>query len=196
MRLLRIGDKVINYDRLVNLVGEILDKRAVGATQQEVAESLGLERSFVSHLEGLGEVRRGHRIAIAGFPVGNKKEVEEVAHECGVDFVYLLSEDERKRFARLKTGAQIFNEVLEVLGSLKAYDTVVVLASDRRIRMFERILDREIVGIPIGRSPIRKDREVDPVRLREVLGHLTNDGERRERGRKRKFRIFKKGSRG
>ncbi len=193
MRLLRIGDKIVDRDRLANAISDILHRRAVGATQQEVAVALGLERSFVSHLEGLGEVRRGNRIAVVGFPIANKEELEEIAQDYAVDFIYFLSETERKEYVRRKSGAQIFNELLGLLASLKDFDLVVFLASDKRIAMLGKILDKEIIGISIGSSPIRRDRKVDPQALRDVLENVTDGGRSgNEEYSKRKFRIFKK----
>lgn len=193
MRLLRIGDKIVDRDRLVNIVSEILRRRSIGATQQEVAVAMGLERSFVSHLEGLGEVRRGNRIAVIGFPVSNKEELENVAQSFAVDYTYFLSEKERREHIGRKVGAEIFNELLELLADLKDFDVVVFLASNKRISMLERILDKEIVGISIGNSPIKKDRKVKPEVLANVLSNLTESGEiDLEAYSKRKFRIFKK----
>lgn len=195
MRLLRIGDKIVDKDRLVNLVSEILQRRAIGATQQEVAAAMGLERAFVSHLEGLGEVRRGNRIAVIGFPIANKEELERIAEQYAIDFVYFLSEKERKEFVHTKGGAQLFNELLDLLSSLKDYDIVILLASDKRIATMVKILDREIIGIPIGGSPIKRDRKVDPTVLADVLSKVANGQERDiETDSKRKFRIFKKKS--
>lgn len=70
--LVRIGDKVIDRARLHRLIDQALDLRAGGASQQEVADRLGTDRTFVSRLETLGELRRGRRIGLVGFPVANK----------------------------------------------------------------------------------------------------------------------------
>jgi len=193
MRLVRIGDKLVDRDRLSNIITEILHRRAVGATQQEVALSMGVERSFVSHLEGLAEVRRGNRIAVIGLPIANKDDIENVAQDFAVDFVYILSEAERKEYVGRKSGAEIFNELLDILASLKDYDVVIFLASDKRIATMEKILDREIIGVPIGNSPIRRDRKVDPKMLYDVLTNVTEGKEPGDEAySKRKFRIFKK----
>ncbi|MBS3908341.1 MAG: transcriptional regulator [Actinobacteria bacterium] len=193
MKLLRIGDKIVDRDRLSNIIGEILNRRAVGATQQEVAFSLGVERAFVSHLEGLGEVRRGNRIAVIGFPLANKEELESVAGKFAVDLVYFLSEKERKDYVLRRSGAEIFNELLELLASLKDFDVVVFLASDKRIAMLEKILDREVIGVPLGNSPIKKDKKVKPEVLCDLLESITDGrGPSLETSRKRKFGVFKK----
>lgn len=195
MRLLRIGDKIVDRDRLVNLISEILHRRAIGATQQEVAVAMGLERAFVSHLEGLGEVRRGNRIAVVGFPIANKEELENIARAFAVDFIYFLSEKERREYVRRRSGTEIFNELLELLAGLKDYDVVLFIASDKRIAALEKILDREIIGIPLGNSPIKRDRKLKPGILYDVLSNIT-EGKKlnSEEGSKRKLRIFKKKS--
>ncbi|MHB0977560.1 MAG: transcriptional regulator [Candidatus Aquicultorales bacterium] len=196
MGLLRIGDKVISNDRLASMIDQILARRSVGATQEEVASEFGIQRSFVSNLEGLGEVRRGRKVGIVGFPISNKEEVELLASEFAIDYVYLMNEEERVEFGRRHSGAEVFNEVLAVLAELKRYDTVVIMASDWRISTLGKILDRDVYGIPIGQSPITESKVVDTSQLREILASVVGDDGRSERGRKRKFRIFKKESRG
>lgn len=191
----RIGEKLVSRERLVSLISEILEKRAKGATQAEVASILRVERAFVSHLEGLGEVRRGCRVALVGFPVGNKEEVGEVATAHGVDFVYLLSEHDRIMLASQMSGADIFNEVLETLASLKDYDVVVLLASDNRIATLQKILDHEVVvSVSLGASPLTEDQEVDIKDLNALFANLLKEGDGAP-GRERKFGIFKKKSR-
>jgi len=193
MKFLRIGDKIVDRDRLVNIVSEILQRRAVGATQQEVAAAMGLERSFVSHLEGLGEVRRGKRIAVIGFPISNREELEEIAQSYAVDFIYFLSEKERKERVFRKTEAEVFDELLELLAGLRNFDVVVFLASSKRIDILARILDKEIVGISIGESPIKRDRKVKPEILKSVLSSVVSGGGlNADSYSSCKFRIFKK----
>lgn len=196
MGLLRIGDKLISHDRLLGLIDKILERRAVGATQEEVATEFGIQRSFVSNLEGLGEVRRGQRLAIVGFPISNKSEIQAMADEFAVDFVYVMSEEERVAIASRKSGVEIFNDVLSILASLKDFDVVILIASDQRISTIEKILDREVFGISLGQSPLTESKSVDIDLLREVLSSIFEGEEGSERGRKRKFRIFKKESRG
>lgn len=192
--VVRIGEKLINKERLFTLVGEILSRRSKGATQAEVASILGVERSFVSHLEGLAQIRRGKRMALVGFPVSNKEELAKIAKESGFDVVLLLSQDERNIYVDRQPGAQFFNEMLDQLVSLKECDLVVVLASEKRIATMERLLDREVFGIPIGASPIKNDVSIDPAEISRVLKELAENGGGLERGRKRQFRIFKKRS--
>lgn len=172
MNIIRIGDKVIDIFRAQETVKNILMERAGGRTQKEVSDRLKIERSFVSHLERLGEIRRGKRVAIIGFPVGNKGEVQELAGKYGIDYVYLLSEEERLGFVKSNRGADLFNETLRVIGHLKDFDLVLFLGSDVRISTVKKIIGRDIVGIPIGKSPIKENCHVDPVMLESVISKL------------------------
>ena len=59
MKFSRIGNKIINIDRIERVIQQIVSLREEGYSQSQVARALGVERSFVSKLEGIGEVRRG-----------------------------------------------------------------------------------------------------------------------------------------
>lgn len=199
MELLRVGDKIISRERLMALINKILKLRITGSTQQEVAETLGVERSFISHLEGLGEIRKGRKVALIGFPIGNKDQVEKVAKNAGVEFVFLLNDRERREFVKQDSGIELFNQLLEIIAKLKQYDLVIFLGSDMRVSLVERILDREVVGIPLGTSPITDDIHIDLDELKLMLDSLILKkkwGISTERGRQRKFRLFKKKSHG
>jgi len=194
VRLIRVGDKIISWEKVSTALAEMLNRRSKGATQQEVAKAFGIERAFVSYLEGIGSIRKGHRLAIIGFPISNKAEIYKLAEEFGVEFVYLLSENERQDFVTQKSGADLFNELLDILVQLKEYDLIVVLASDKRARVIEKILDQEVVSLPIGVSPLTKDQPVDIGILRNLLEMLVKDKEEGldEEGRQREPWIFKK----
>ncbi len=172
MELIRIGDKIINLQKVTKLVDKIIHMRSNGSTQADVASMLGIERSFISHLEGLGEIRKGKKIALVGFPVANISEIESLAERFGVDYVFLLSEDERQEFASKESGIELFNQLLDIIARLKDYDVVVFLGSDFRISQVEKILDKEVLGISIGRSPIKKDVYVNPDQLGDILDNL------------------------
>jgi predicted XRE-type DNA-binding protein len=107
LKIIRIGDKIISYDKIFKIIDRILSMRAEGFAQQEVADKLDIDRSFVSRLENLGEIRKGERIALVGFPVANKDELTQVALNLGVDFIYLLNNTERWDFVREKSGAAL-----------------------------------------------------------------------------------------
>ncbi len=178
MRLYRIGDKVVSLERLVDEVSAILSERAGGSTQLEVAVTHGVQRSFVSFLESLGEVRRGPKVALVAFPVANADEVRALAEESAVDFILVLSQSEREG---IEGGdpAEVFNRLLETLATLTGYDVVILLASDWRINLVERILGSEVVGISLGQSPLREDVKVDVAELGEVLDAVMSASARR-----------------
>ena len=82
MKFSRIGNKIINIDRIERVIQQIVSLREEGYSQSQVARALGVERSFVSKLEGIGEVRRGKKIALLGFPIKNKEEILELGRKC------------------------------------------------------------------------------------------------------------------
>jgi hypothetical protein len=168
LRLYRIGDKVVSESKLHDAVGSILAAREAGATQEDTAQEHGVQRSFVSFLETLGEVRRGDKVALVGFPIANADDVKKLAESHSLDFVLVLSQDERES---IESGdaTRVFNQLLETVAVLKDYDTLVLMASDWRIRTMERILGTEVIGIPLGASPLRQDVPVDLEELDRVL---------------------------
>lgn len=169
MSLIRIGDKIINRHKIDSYTDQVLELRSQGLSQQEVANRLGLERTFISRLEGLGEVRQGSRVAVLGFPVSNKEELVEVVNELGIDFAMLMTDGERWDFVRQKSGVELLNEIMGLMMKLRTYDVVVVIGSDLRIRIAQALLDKEVVPIKLGDTPIEQDQYVDPVYLKEIL---------------------------
>ena len=168
MRLFRVGNKVISLGKITDEVTAILEDRERGATQEEASRAHGVQRSFVSFIETLGEVRRGGRVAVVGFPVANTAEVRAVAERHAVDFMLVVSQNERE-YIENGPAADIFNQLLETIAVLKDYDVLVLMASDWRIRTIEKILGKEVVGIALGHSPLREDVEVDIAELEAVL---------------------------
>lgn len=178
MRFYRIGEKVVSRDKLVDAVEGILESREAGATQEEAARAAGVTRSVVSFLETLGEVRRGPRVALVGFPVANVDQVREVAERNAVDLVLVVSQAERESIES-GSSANVFNRLLETLATLRDYDTVILMASDWRIATIERILGSEVVGMPLGTSPLREDRSVDIDELERLLGGIMSQPARK-----------------
>lgn len=189
MRFYRIGDKVVSRDKLIDAIDDILEDREAGSTQEDAARDHGVQRSFISFLETLGEVRRGGRVAVVGFPVANREEVTALAEQYGVDFVLVVSQDERESIEAGPAG-DVFNRLLETLAALRGFDVVVLMASDWRIQTIERILGTEIVGIPLGHSPIRADVTVDvsvlESTLASVMAQTAGTGATKRRGRTRR----------
>lgn len=172
MRLFRIGDKVVSREKLADEIDAILEDRETGATQLEVALAHGVQRSFVSWLEALGEVRRGPKTGLVAFPVANPEEVRRLAEERALDYILVFSQEER---ASLEGGdaSETFNRTLDTLATLRELDVLVLLASDWRIRTIERVLGREVVGVPLGHTPLREDVRVDLAELTEILDAVT-----------------------
>ncbi|MEW6188521.1 MAG: hypothetical protein AB1466_00175 [Actinomycetota bacterium] len=192
MELVRIGEKIINRDRLLKLVSEILHRRSRGATQQEVASVLGVERSFVSHLEGLGEIRRGRRIALVCLSAENRTQIEEIAREYAVDFIFLPDEDHGHFTLSGENPIELFNQVLEILTKLKEFDLVILLTLDKGLSLLEKVLGKEVVSIPLCKP---SGGYLNPQELKSLLSKLIvkgKGGKWRERGRKYKSWILKK----
>lgn len=183
VRFYRIGDKVVSRDKLLDAVEAILEEREAGATQEEAARHASVQRSFVSFVETLGEVRRGPRVALVGFPIENCDEVRELAERVSVDFVLVISQHERES---IETGSptNVFNYLLETLAALRDFDTLVLLASDYRIKTIEKILGTEVVGVPLGATPLREDVHVDIAELERVLNGVMTAKTTRRKGRR------------
>lgn len=177
MQLIRIGDKVINKDRIFHVISRMLELRARGRSQQEVAEQLDIDRTLISRLETIGEVRKGKKIALAGFPVKNKAELVALAEAEGVDFILLMSEEERTSFARSQNGADLLNSVMGLIAKARECDAVIFIGSDQRLKMVEALVGSNVIGIEIGSSPINDDRYVDPDYVRELIRSLKGEGD-------------------
>ncbi|MBP7332282.1 MAG: hypothetical protein BWY65_00783 [Firmicutes bacterium ADurb.Bin373] len=161
MELIRLGDKIISRRKIDQAINKILNLRMKGLTQKEVAQRLGVDRTLVCRLENLGELRKGRSLAVVGFPVLNKKEVEEALEREGVDLVFIMSEKERWQFIKQKSGVDLFDSIMEQIAKVHSYDQVIVIGSNQRIKVFKAVLDKEVVGFEIGESPIQEDKIVE-----------------------------------
>lgn len=170
--LLRIGEKIINRQKIYQVVDEALELRSKGLSQQDVANKVGIDRTVISKLETLGEVRKGGRIALVGFPIKNCSELEAVASQQGIDYCLLMSERERWDYVESKSGVQLFNDIMQIIAMLRQYDVVIMLGSNMRIKLMETLLDKEVIGIEIGESPIAEDKYVDPNKLLTIISQL------------------------
>lgn len=169
MELIRLGEKIISRRKIDQIIGEILNLRAKGLSQTEVASRLGVDRTLVCRLENLGEIRKGRSLAVVGFPILNKKEIQEVLEREGVDFIFLMSEEERWEFIKQKSGVDLFDSIMEMIARAHSFDQVVVIGSNQRIKIFEAVLDKEVVGFEIGESPIQEDKYVETAEIIELV---------------------------
>jgi hypothetical protein len=113
-------------------------------------------------------LRKGSRVALVGFPIANADAVKALAERHALDFVLVLSQEEREDIESGEVTA-VFNTLLETIATLRDYDTLVLMASDWRIKTMERILGTEVVGVPLGPSPLRAAVTVDLEQLDEIL---------------------------
>lgn len=170
MELLRIGEKLINPGRIHRTIDKILELRSRGHSQQEVADTVKVDRTFVSRLESLGEIRKGGRVALIAFPIANKEELENVAREEGVDYVLILTDRERWDFVEKRSGVELFNQIMFLVSQVRDYDAVIMVGSDMRIRLAEAVLGPDVViGMELGPSPIKGDKYVEPDEMRQLI---------------------------
>ncbi|MFZ5641572.1 MAG: helix-turn-helix domain-containing protein [Bacillota bacterium] len=172
MDLVRVGEKVISKKKINDIVEKILELRVKGLSQQEVANRTGIDRTFISRLETLGEIRKGRRIAVVGFPILNKQEIMELLNREGVDFPLVMTEQERWDFVRNMSGADLVNTMMRLIGEARKYDAVIIIGSDQRIKIIEAMLDCDVIGLSLGESPIEEDRYVDPDKIMEILSGI------------------------
>jgi hypothetical protein len=178
MDLVRIGDKLVSVERVRQTVEEMFRLRQAGLSQAEVGERLGLDRTVVSRLESVGEIGKGHAIAVIGFPVANRAEVRALCRERGVEFVWVMSDRERRDFAESRSGAALIDEVLEVAGRVRQFDAVILMASNRRLRLMEALLDpRRVVPMVLGETPLSNDVPVDLEALDAAIRALSPAGD-------------------
>jgi transcriptional regulator with XRE-family HTH domain len=169
MNFIRIQDKIISWQRIENTLRKILQLRARGLSQQEVADRLLIDRTFISRLESIGELRKGQTIACIGFPVINKLEIEKILEDGGVDFIFLMTEQERLDFVNRYSGKELLNEIMNLVSRIRKYEVVICLCSDERIKLIKGILDAEVISVELGHSPITEDKWVDPKVIKEIL---------------------------
>jgi len=172
LELLRIGEKIISRQQIDKWITRILDMRRQGHSQQEVAQQLKIDRTFISRLESLGELRKGKGVAVLGFPVANGLQLEEICAKYGVDWWLFLSEQERLSFVKTKSGLDLFNEVMDILAAIRNYDTVIVMGSNKRVKGVEALLDRDVIPFELGESPLKQDVVADIHEFESILKTL------------------------
>lgn len=172
MDFIRIGEKLISRELIQRRIDKALARRERGASQQEAANLLGVDRSFISRLETLGEIRKGGKVALIGFPIGNKAELTRMAAAYGVDYCYLLTDVERWQLVDESSGADVINKIMDLVALARTYDTVVFIGSDMRIRFAEAMIDKQLIALDIGPSPIKGDRFIEPEQLAAIFEKL------------------------
>jgi transcriptional regulator with XRE-family HTH domain len=169
MDFIRIQDKIVSWQKIEDVLHKMLQLRARGLSQQEVADRLGVDRTFISRLEGIGELRKGQSIACVGFPLANKDEIQAILEAEGVEFIFLMTEEERLAFINQRSGKELLNVLMDLIAQVRKYEIVICMGSDTRIKLMQGLLDGEVILMEIGTSPITEDKWVDPQELRKVL---------------------------
>ena len=169
MDFIRIQDKIISYQKIDETIKKILQLRARGLSQQDVASRLQVDRTFISRLEGIGELRKGQSIACIGFPILNKEEIYQVLEQEGVDYILLMTETERLDFVNRRSGKELLNTLMDLIGRVRNYQIAICIGSDERIKLMKGVLDVEIISVIIGSSPITEDKWVDPKQIRRII---------------------------
>jgi len=168
-RVFRIGEKLVSLDKAVRLVERALKLREQGLSQQEASKRLNLDRSFISRLESIGEIRKGNRVAVIGFPLANTAEIAEICRSYGLDFYLLLNNQERWDMVRDKKALDFFNRMLELLARLREFDTLIMITSEKWQHLAEALLNIQIIFLSLGPTPIEEDRPVDPGCFEDTL---------------------------
>lgn len=169
MEFIRIGEKLINLTKIEETIRKILHLRQLGMSQQEVAAKLQLDRTFISRLETMGAVRRGGRMGLIAFPVGNKVELVAMANHLGIEQQLILSDHERWQLVEGKSGLDFFNRVMVVIEQFRRCELVLVFCSAKWKRLAEALLDCEVLAVEIGSTPISGDVYVNPKELEKLL---------------------------
>jgi transcriptional regulator with XRE-family HTH domain len=170
MELIRIGEKLVSVPKAVQVLEAILKARSTGLSQAEVAAQFNVDRAFVSRLETLAEVRKGRSIAVIGLPVANGRELAQVGQRLGVDFMWFMTDQERRAYAQSKNGIELINEILGLAQQVRQYDTVVLMASNARVRLLSALLDTHaVVPVVLGSTPLTQDVYVEPERFAQLV---------------------------
>lgn len=172
MDFFRVGDKLISKEKMIRSLDRILALRASGLTQQDVADKTGVDRTFISRLESIAEVRKGGQIGVIGFPLGNKAELEAVCESFGVDYTLIMTDEERWDFIESSSGIDLLNVIMGIIAKLRDFDMVIMIGSDMRIRLAEALLGDTVIGMEIGESPIKQDIHFEPQDLSRIIENL------------------------
>lgn len=168
-RVFRVGEKLISLEKAVHLIERALELREQGVSQQETARKLQLDRSFISRLESAGEIRKGNRVAVIGFPLSNSAEIAAICKNYSLEFYLLMNNRERWEMVTDKQALDFFNSVLEIVSRLREFDTLVMVTSEKWYKLAEALLNIQIINLNLGPTPIEKDCLVDPVHFEEII---------------------------
>lgn len=168
-KVFRIGEKMISLDKANRLVERVLELREQGVSQQEVSKRLHIDRSLVSRIETIGEIRKGSRVAVIGFPLANADQLSDICRDYGLDFFLLLDNEKRWDLVRDQQALDFFNRMFEMIARLREFDTLIMISSEKWHHLAEALLDIQIIYINLGATPIQEDCFIDPKYFKKVL---------------------------
>ncbi len=171
-RLFRIGNKLVSLEKTFHVTEKVLELREQGYSQQETSDRLKIDRSFISRLETVGEIRKGNRIAVIGFPLANSKAVMEVCSAYGLEYYLILNNNERWEMVQDKQALDFFNSMLELLTQLRKFDLLVMITSQKWYHLAEALLDIQIIHLDLGPTPIEEDCLFEQKRLETILDQI------------------------
>ncbi len=171
-RLFRIGEKLISLDRAFRIAEKAMELREQGYSQQETSKRLQLDRSFVSRLESIGEIRKGNRIAVIGFPLANAVQLTELCRTYDLEFYMILNNRERWEMVRDKQALDFFNRIFELVARLRQFDLLIMITSEKWFHLAEALLDIQIIHLDLGPTPIEEDRNFEQARLENTLKQI------------------------
>ncbi|HDK26506.1 MAG TPA: transcriptional regulator, partial [Candidatus Atribacteria bacterium] len=109
-----------------------------------------------------------------GFPIKNKEELTHLAEKLGIEYVFLLTQEERFEFIKKKGKSELFNEIIEIIVNLSDFDLIIFMGSDMRVPLVEKIFSIQVIGIVIGHSPIKESKYVHPEKIIEIVKQVKN----------------------
>ena len=129
----------------------------------------------------MGEIRKGKKIAVVGFNIKNKDEIEKVALGSGVELIRLFGEKGKENLIKGKNGEDILDSAFKVFAELANFDLIVFMASKKRVRKAEKIFGKRIYGFVEGRDKNTEEIFIHPEKFKAILEGIT---------KKKKWRIF------
>jgi hypothetical protein len=196
MRLIKVGNKLISWEKISSAINEILQRRSTGATQQEVASDFGIERVFISYLESIGAIQRNQSLAVVCWLIDNLAEVSNLVGSYGVEMFNLVPNSTSLSHIEVN---DICRYVIEVLAKVKKFQALIVIGDRSQVELFREITDQDVYAVRLIRTTRAKGARLANISgLERILRALIGDGleVEDERSHKHKSWIFKKRSSG
>lgn len=63
-----------------------------------------------------------------------------MGRKYALDYILVMTEEERWTFLEEKAGLELFNEIIEIMVKLKEFDLIIFIGSDMRLDLMENCL--------------------------------------------------------